>query len=87
MIQRFSPQPPMTALSENQQCYARGSYGSRTTSRYLSVSFRFPSLLAAWTGCPKVVCLFSFLFSMGWGRSFLAFSLRVSQAQIAAYFV
>jgi hypothetical protein len=61
----------MTALSGSQQCYAKGSYGSRTTSRYLSLSFRCPSWLAAWAGCPNTVHIFFILFSVGWGHPFL----------------
>jgi hypothetical protein len=77
----------MTALSDNQQCYAKGSYGSHTTSRYLSLSFQCPSFLVAWTGCPDTVHLFSVLCSVGWGHPFLAFVVRGSQAQIVASFV
>jgi hypothetical protein len=87
LIQRLSLRPPMTALSDSQQFYAKGSYGSRTTSQYLSLSFRCPSLLVASTGCPDTVHIFSILCSMGWGRPFLAFVVRGSQAQIAASFV
>jgi hypothetical protein len=87
LIQRLSLQPPATALSGSQQCYAKGSYGSRTTSRYLSLSFWCPSLLVAWTGYPDTIHLFSVLFSMGLGRPFLAFVVRGSQAQITASFV
>jgi hypothetical protein len=87
LIQRLSLRPPATALSGSQQCYAKGSYGSRTTSRYLSLSFQCPSLLAAWTGCPDTFHLCFVLYSVGWGRPFLAFVVRGSQAQIAASFV
>jgi hypothetical protein len=57
LIQRLSLWPPMTALSGSQHCYAKGSYGSHTTSRYLSLSFRCPSLFTAWTGFPNIVHL------------------------------
>jgi hypothetical protein len=77
----------MTALSDSQHCYAKGSYGSRTTSRYLSLSFRCPYLLADWTGCPDTVHIFSILCSMGWECPFLDFVVRGSQAQIVASFV
>jgi hypothetical protein len=77
----------MTALSDNQQCYAKGSYGSRTTSRYLSLSFWCPYLLVAWTDCPDTVHLCSILCFVGSGLPFLAFVVRGSQAQIAASFV
>jgi hypothetical protein len=72
----------MTTLSGSQQCYAKGSYGSHTTSPYLSLSFQCPSLLATWTGCPDTVHIFSVLCSVGWGRPFLDFVVRGSQAQI-----
>jgi hypothetical protein len=55
-------------LSGNQQCYAKSSYGSRTTSQYLSLSFQCPPLLAAWTGCLDTVHLCSVLCYVGWGR-------------------
>jgi hypothetical protein len=87
LIQRLSLRPPTTALSDSQQCYAKGSYGSCTTSQYLSLSFWCPSFLVAWTGCPDTVHIFSVLCSMGWGRPFLAFVVRGSQAQIAMSFV
>ena len=77
----------MAALRRNQQCYAKGSYGSCTTSWYISLSFRCPSLLTAWTSCPDTVHLCSVLCSMGWGCPFLAFVVRGSQAQIVASFV
>jgi hypothetical protein len=77
----------MTALSDNQQCYAKGSYGSRTTSRYISLSFWCPYLLAAWTDFTDTVHIFFVLFSMGWGFPFLNFVVRGSQAQIVASFV
>jgi hypothetical protein len=77
----------MTILIDSQQCYAKGSYGSRTTSWYLSLSFWCPSLLAAWTGCLDTVHIFSVLFSVGWGCPFLDFFVRGSQAQITASFV
>jgi hypothetical protein len=77
----------MTALSDSQQCYAKGSYGSRTTSQYLSFSFRCPYLLAAWTGFHDTIHIFSILCSMAWGFPFLDFFVRGSQAQISAYFV
>jgi hypothetical protein len=54
---------------------------------YLSLSFRCPSLLVAWTGCPDTVHIFSVLCSVGWGHPFLAFVVRGSQAQIVASFV
>jgi hypothetical protein len=77
----------MTALRGNQQGYARGSYGSSTTSRYISFSFWCPSLLATWTGCPEAVLLFFILCSAGWGHPLLDFAVRDSQAQIVASFV
>jgi hypothetical protein len=77
----------MTALSGSEKCHAKGSYGSHTTSQYLSLSFRCPSLLAAWTGCPDTIHIFSVLYSMGWGHPFLAFVVRGSQAQIVVSFV
>jgi hypothetical protein len=49
LILRLSLRPSSTAL-RGQQCYVKGSYGSHTTSQYLSLSFWCPSLLAAWTG-------------------------------------
>jgi hypothetical protein len=76
----------MTALSGSKQCYAKGSYGSHTNSQYLSLSFQCP-LLVAWTGCPDTVHIFYVLCSMGWGRPFLAFFVRGSQAQIVVSFV
>jgi len=76
----------MTALSDNQKCYAMRSYGIRATTQYLYLSFQCPSFLVAWTGCPEAVCLFSFLFSTGWGLPFLDFVVRGSHAQIAASF-
>jgi hypothetical protein len=87
LIQRLSLQPPAIALSVSQQCYAKGSYGSHTTSRYLSLSFWCPSLLAAWNGCPDTIHFFSILFLVGWGHPFLDFVVRGSQAQIFASFV
>jgi hypothetical protein len=69
----------MTALSSNQQCYARGSYGSRTTSWYLSSSSHCPSLLADWNGCLEVAHIFSVLFFTGWGYLFLDSAVRGSQ--------
>jgi hypothetical protein len=77
----------MTALRGSQQCYAKGSYGNRTTSWYISLSFRCPSFLMAWTDFPDTVHLFFVLYSMGWGRPFLDFVVRGSQAQIVASFV
>jgi hypothetical protein len=73
----------MTALSGSQQCYAKGSYGSHTTSRYLSLSLQCPYLLVAWNACPDTVHIFSILCSVGWGHPFLAFVVRGSQAQIS----
>jgi hypothetical protein len=64
-----------------------GSYGSRTTSWYLSLSFQCPSLLASWIGSLDIVHIFSVLCSMGWGCPFLAFVVRGSQAQIATSFI
>jgi hypothetical protein len=87
LIQRLSLRPPTTALSGSQQFYAKGSYGSRTTNQYISLSFWCPSLLTAWTGCHDIVHIFSVLCSMGWGYPFLDFVLRGSQAQIVASFV
>jgi hypothetical protein len=78
LIQRLSLQSAATALIENQQCYAKGSYGSRTTSWYPSLSFRCPSFLAAWNGFPNIFHLFSVLCSVGWGHSFLVFAVRGS---------
>jgi hypothetical protein len=83
MIKRISLHPLVTALSGIQQCYSKGSYGSRTTSGYLSLSFRCPSLLADWIGCPDTV----HLCSVGWGRPFLDFFVRGSKAQIVVSFV
>jgi hypothetical protein len=57
-----------SALSNNQQCYAKGSYGSRTTSRYLSLSFRCPSFLAAWTGC-LILSIFALSFVLWVGAA------------------
>jgi hypothetical protein len=83
MIQRLSLQPRATVLSDSRQCYAKGSYGSHTTSQYLSLSFRCPSLLTDQTGCPDTVHLCYVLCYVGWGHPFLAFAVRGSQAQIA----
>jgi hypothetical protein len=77
----------MATLSDNQQCYAKGSYGSHTTSWYLSLSFHCPSLLVAWNGFPDTIHILSALCSVGWGSPFLAFVVRGSQAQIVASFV
>jgi hypothetical protein len=66
MIQILSLHPPATALSGSQQCYAKGSYGSHTTSQYISLSFWCPSLLLAWTGCPDAIHIFSVLCLVGW---------------------
>jgi hypothetical protein len=87
LIQRLSLHPPAIALSDNQECCAKGSYGSRTTSWYLSLSFWCPSLLAAWTSFPDIVHLLSFLFYVGWGCPFLAFAVRGSHDQIGVSFV
>jgi hypothetical protein len=76
----------VTALSGNRQCYARGSYGSHTTSQYLSLFFWCSSLLADWTGFPVAVHIFSVLCSVFWGCPFLDFVVRGSQAQIVASF-
>jgi hypothetical protein len=46
VIQRLSPQPPMTSLRGIQQCYSRGSYGTHTTFECLSLSSHCPSLFA-----------------------------------------
>jgi hypothetical protein len=73
MIQRILFRPPMTALRDNQQCYAKGSYGIHTTSLYLSLSLWCHYFLVAWTGCPDTVHVFSFLSSVGWGVPFLDF--------------
>jgi hypothetical protein len=78
LIQRLSPQPPMTSSSDNDQCYSRGSYGSHTTSWYLYLSFWCPSFLAGWTGCPKATHIFFVLCSMSWGHPFLDFDVRGS---------
>ena len=77
----------MTTLSDNQQCYAKGSYGSHTTSRYLSLSFWCPSLPSSWTSCLDTVHILFVLFYVGWGIPFLAFAVRGSQAQISVSFV
>jgi hypothetical protein len=77
----------MTSLNNSQQCYAKGSDGSRTTSRYLSLSFQCPSFLAAWTSCLDTINICSILCSMGWGRPLLPFVVRGSQEQIATSFV
>jgi hypothetical protein len=87
VIQRLSLQPHETALSDNQQCYAKGSYGSQTTSWYLSLSFWCPSWLVAWTGCLDTVHICSVLCSMCWGHPFLDCFVRGSQAQTAMSFV
>ena len=87
LIERSSPQPPVVSSSNIQQFYARGPYWSRTTSRYPSLSFWCPSLLVAWTGCPDTIHIFSVLYYVGWGRPFLDFVVRGSQAQIVASFV
>jgi hypothetical protein len=73
MIQRILFWPPMTALRDNKQCYAKGSYGSHTTSWYLSLSLRCHFFLVAWTGCPDIFHLFSCCSSMSWGVPFLDF--------------
>jgi hypothetical protein len=86
-LNSISLRPPTTALSNSQQCYVKGSYESRTTSRYLSLSFRCPSLLAACIGCLDTIHIFSILCSVGWGHPFLSFFVRGSQAQIAVSFV
>jgi hypothetical protein len=87
LFQRLSLRPPVTALSGSQQCYAKGSYGSQPTSQYLSLTFRCTSLLAAWTGFPDTVHLFSILCLGGWVYPFLAFFVRDSQEQIVVSFV
>jgi hypothetical protein len=74
-------------FEHSQQCYAKGSYGSRTTSRYHSLSLWCPSLLVAWTGCPNIIHIFFVLCSMGWGHPFLDFDVRGSQTQIVMSFV
>jgi hypothetical protein len=77
----------MIALGESQQCYAKGSYGSCTTSQCLSLSFWCLSLLVSWAGCPDTVHICSILCSVGWGRPFLVVVVRGSQAQIVVSFV
>jgi hypothetical protein len=69
----------MTALSDNQRCYAKGSYGSRTT---LGTFW-----LAVWIGCPDTIHLFSVLCFVGLGHPLLAFIVRGSQAQIVTSFI
>jgi hypothetical protein len=87
LIHSLSPHPQTTSLSGNQQCYSMGSYGSRTTSRCLCLSFRCPSLLAAWNGFHETFHIFFVLCYAGCGFPFLAFAVRGSQAQIAVSFV
>jgi hypothetical protein len=87
MIQILSLRPPTTSLSDNQHCYFKGSYGSRNTSRYISLSFRCPSLLVDWIGFPNTFHLLSILCYMAWTPPFLAFTVRGSQAQIVVSFV
>jgi hypothetical protein len=41
----------------------------------------------AWTSCLDIVHIFSVLYYVGWGRPFLGFAVRGSQAQIVMYFV
>jgi hypothetical protein len=79
LIQRLSLEPPMTTLTDNQHCYAKGSYGSHTT---------FGTFwLAAWIGCPDTIHFFSVLCFVGLGHPFLAFIVMGSQAQIVMSFV
>jgi hypothetical protein len=77
----------MTSLSDGQHYYAKGSYGSRTTSWCLSLSFWCPSFLTSWIGCPDTDHLFSVICFVGWGHPFLDFGVRGSQAQIVMSFV
>jgi hypothetical protein len=80
--------------SATNDCFERQSavlcQGLLWKSHHFLVSFfvfRCPSLLVACTGCLDTVHIFSVLCSVGWGRPFLAFVVRGSQAQIAASFV
>jgi hypothetical protein len=76
----------MTTLSGIQQCYAKGSYGSHTTSRYLCLYLWCPYFLVAWIGCTNSFHSLFSLFSMGWGYPFLDFVVKGSRAQISMSF-
>jgi hypothetical protein len=67
LIERSSPQPPVISSSNIQQFYARGPYGSRTTSRYPSLSFWCPPLLRGldWFSWGSMSILFPLFCGLG----------------------
>jgi hypothetical protein len=76
----------MTSLINNQHCYAKGSYGRRTTSRCPYSYFHCPSVFVSYNGFPQDFHIFSALCYTGWGCLFPASIVRGSQTQTAAYF-